>query len=169
MKNDLIIDELERNGIVFESLLHELPEEMYRWRPEPKKWNLLDVICHLVDEEREDFKARMKSLLDDPAKAFKPIKPQMWVAERNYQAQDFESRLLKFCEEREATVDWLRSLDLPNWNNKREEPKLGTVTAQMLLENLLAHDHLHIRQIVAIKQAYLAEGSKAGLTYAGDW
>lgn len=167
MNNDLIFDELERNGIVFESLLHELPEELFRWRSDPNKWNLLDVICHLIDEEREDFKARVKSVLENPEKALKPIDPKKWVLERNYQNQDFESRLLKFCEEREASVDWLRSLDLPEWNNKHEHPKLGAITAQMFLENWLAHDHLHIRQIVSIKHAYLKEQAKNELDYAG--
>lgn len=169
MTNDLIFDELERNGVVFETLLHDLPEKMVRWRPALGKWNLLDIVCHLLDEEREDFRVRVASVLQDPNSSLPSIDPQGWVTERNYQDQDFESTLDSLIEEREKSVDRLRSLKNPHWDNVYDHPKMGGMSAQLFLENWLAHDHLHMRQIIGVKFAYLKEFGSEPLNYAGDW
>ena len=169
MKNEFIFDELERNGVVFETLLHDLPEEVYCWRPAEGKWNLLDVVCHLLDEEREDFRARISLVLRDPSATLPGIDPEGWVTERNYQDQDFEETLNALIEERDRSVERLRSLKNAHWQNAYDHPKLGMMTAQLFLENWLAHDLLHMRQILAIKFAYQKEMGSEDLSYAGNW
>ncbi|MFT4525632.1 MAG: hypothetical protein ACI9FU_001777 [Granulosicoccus sp.] len=169
MNNDQIFDELERNGVVFETLLHDLPEEMLRWRSAEGKWNLLDIVCHLLDEEREDFRVRVSMVLQDPNASLPSINPEGWVAERKYQNQDFESTLDTLIEEREKSVDRLRSLKNPHWDNEYDQPKMGGISAQMFLENWLAHDHLHLRQIIGVKFAYLKKFGSEPLNYAGNW
>jgi hypothetical protein len=39
----------------------------------------------------------------------------------------------------------------------------------MFLHNWLAHDYLHIRQIIRIKYDYLKKTSGEILLYAGEW
>jgi hypothetical protein len=39
---------------------------MLRWRPVEGKWNFLDLLCHLIDEELEDFRLKVTSILVDP-------------------------------------------------------------------------------------------------------
>ena len=58
-----IVDRLENNSAVFENLLSEKAEKEYLWRPHLNKWCLLEILCHLLDEEQEDFKARVKHAL----------------------------------------------------------------------------------------------------------
>lgn len=169
MQNEQIFDELERNGVVFETLLHDLPQEIIRWRPEAGKWNLLDIVCHLLDEEREDFRVRVASVLQDPSATLPAIDPEGWVSQRNYQDQDFESTLDTLLAEREKSVERLRSLKNPHWDNEYDHPKLGAMSAQLFLENWLAHDHLHMRQIIGVKFAYLKVFGTEKLDYAGNW
>ena len=169
MTNNHILDELERNGVVFETLLHDLPDEMVRWRPAVGKWNLLEIICHLLDEEREDFRVRLSMLLKDPNAALPSINPEGWVTQRNYQDQDFESTLDVVILEREKSVERLRSLKNAHWENEFNHPKFGGMSAQLFLENWLAHDYLHMRQIIATKFAYLKEFGSEPLNYAGNW
>jgi len=164
-----IVGELERNKEVFRSLLDGLTKEVYLWRPLPEKWNLLEIICHLYDEEREDFRARVKSVLEDPQQPLTPIDPQGWVTERNYMGTDFNEMLNKFSEERDQSVQWLRSLESPQWNNAYQHPKFGPMTAELFLTNWLAHDFLHIRQILRLKFEYLRKQTDEPLTYAGSW
>ncbi len=45
---------------------------------------------------------------------------------------------------------------------------IGT-TPEIVAEALLAHDQLHIRQIIRYEFLYLKEASGADLSYAGDW
>ncbi len=164
-----VIEELSRNKAVFKELLSDISEEVYLWKSTPKKWSLLEIICHLYDEEREDFKTRVKHVLETPHIPPPLFDPIIWVAERNYIAQDYNSKLNQFLKEREQSIKWLMSLENPQWNNAYNHPKFGKMSAKMFLANWLAHDYLHIRQILNLKFKYLQNLSNESLVYAGDW
>ena len=83
--------------------------------------------------------------------------------------QDYSKKLNEFLEERDQSVNWLRSLVNPKWDNAYEHPKFGKMTAKMFLANWLAHDYLHIRQILNVKFEYLKKDSGETLIYAGGW
>ncbi len=169
MKNSQIFDELERNGVVIGSLLSGLKQPDREWKPAINKWNVLEVICHLYDEEKDDFRERVRSILKDPNEPLTPIDPAGWVEQRKYAFEDFDVKLNNFVEEREASVKWLRSLKSPKWDNAFQHPKIGAMSAQLVLENWLAHDLLHIRQILGLKYGYLKANIQNPLDYAGDW
>lgn len=169
MDHKPIISELNRNKAVLRELLAGTSQEEYLWRSAPEKWNLLEIVCHLYDEEREDFRARTKHCLEIPGQAMPAIDPVGWVKERKYAEQDYNATLAKFLEERERSVEWLRSLKAPNWASAYQHPKMGPVSAWLILSNWLAHDHLHIRQIIRTKYLRLKELSGEKLDYAGEW
>lgn len=169
MTNQKIIKELHKNLAVFDSLLKGLSHDEYMWKQGPEKWCLLEVVCHLYDEEREDFRARLNHVLENREGALPPANPVAWVLERNYIQKNYSEMLDNFFKERELTIKWLESLSDANWNNVHNHPKVGPITAQMFLVNWLAHDYLHIRQIVKLKFDYLSETTKEKLDYAGTW
>jgi hypothetical protein len=164
-----ITDNLSRNRSVFSGLLNGLSKEEYLWKPAPDKWCLLEIVCHLYDEEREDFRARVKHVLETPESPMPPIDPAGWVAERKYMEKDYNGMLKMFLEERERSVSWLRSLVAPPWENAYQHPKVGPVTAELIFVNWHAHDLLHMRQIIGVKHKYLAQQTKESLEYAGNW
>jgi len=167
MKEELAA--LKRNKGVIENLLSGLTKEQYTWREREEKWNLLEVICHLYDEEREDFRARIESVLSNPEKPFEKIDPVSWVSSRKYGDQDFEKMISKFLSERDQSLTWLSNLQNPKWDNFYRHPKVGPVSARFLLVNWVAHDYLHIRQITRVQYNYLQYYSGQGLDYAGEW
>ena len=123
MNHSFIIQELKRNRNVFNDLLSGTSREKYLWKESPEKWCLLEMVCHLCDEEREDFRARVKHVLTTPDLPLPPIDPQGWVQERNYISKDFELMLSLFLEERSHSVSWgkwlkkLSSLKLEKFNS----------------------------------------------------
>lgn len=169
MNTESIVSELQRNGEVIRQLLTHTPRKVYTYRYAPGKWSLLEVICHLYDEEREDFRARVKQILSDPTEPWVKIDPPAWVYDRHYAKQDFEKKIQEFVIERDRSVAWLNSLKDPKWENYFVHPKVGPVSAQLILENWLAHDLLHIRQILRIKYEYLKANISNPLDYAGEW
>lgn len=169
MNYNKIIQELKRNKNIFKGLLENIPPEEHLWKPKPGKWCLLEIICHLLDEEVEDFRTRVTYVLETPELALPPIDPGMWVKERNYIEQNFNKTLKTFLKERERSVSWLLALTNPKWDNFYKHPKLGPMSAKLFLSNWLAHDYLHIRQIVSLKFEYLKYLSNEGLNYAGEW
>lgn len=164
-----IISELVKNKFIFQSLFEKLTPEIYTWRENETKWNLLEVLCHLYDEEREDFRTRVKSTLENPTNELPPIDPQGWVNSRKYSEQDFDTKLEEFLEERVNSIEWLMQLHEPNWDNEYVHHKFGRMSAGLFLTNWLAHDYLHIRQIIRIKYNYFKETSGENFDYAGEW
>ncbi len=169
MDHAVIIRALAANGETFRALLEKIPAEEYRWKPSPEKWSILEVLCHLCDEEREDFRARVKHTLETPELPLSPIDPAGWVTQRNYAARDYTEMLDLFIRERKNSAGWLGSLSAPNWKNTHRHPKLGAMTAELFLANWLAHDYLHIRQVTSLRFHYLMQHSGEDLRYAGEW
>lgn len=130
---------------------------------------MLEILCHLKDEETDDFRARLGHILDNPGQPLPPTDPEGWITARAYAAQDYEKKLESFLNERYASIQWLQALESPRWDNAYEHPKAGPVTAKMILYNWVAHDLHHIRQINALQHAYLLQTSGDPLRYAGAW
>jgi hypothetical protein len=161
--------ELNRNRDVFREMLHGVDDAQVKWKPLPEKWCMLEIVCHLYDEEVKDFRARVQQVLQDPALPLDPIDPVGWVQSRGYMQQDFEHVLHTFLAERMKSVNFLNSLNNPHWDNTYLHPKLGPMPASLFLHNWLAHDYHHIRQINELKYLYLKTKSKDPLSYAGEW
>jgi DinB superfamily len=164
-----IIEQLQQNKTVFIDLLKDVNKDMFLWKQTREKWCLLEIVCHLYDEEREDFRFRTKWVLEKPNEVPPPFNPVNWVTERNYLEQDYNQVLKKFIVEREESIKWLQSLESPNWKNSFKHSKLGILTAKYFLTNWLAHDYLHIKQITKLKFDYLKNQSNEDLDYAGIW
>jgi hypothetical protein len=169
MNHSMVIKALESNAATFRALLSGVSKEIHMWKPAPEKWNLLEIACHLYDEEREDFRARVKHVLFTSAEPMPKIDPLSWVNERKYAEQDYEKKVSAFLSERAESIKWLESLSNPDWNSFYNHPKVGPITAEFLLANWLAHDYLHFRQITRTKYLFLKESSGMSLDYAGEW
>ncbi len=169
MDRSQIIAQLARHGEVFRAMLSGLPPEESTWKSAPEKWCALEIISHLYDEEREDFRARIRSTLETPKLPWPKIDPPTWVTERRYMEQDFEVILSKFLSERERSLEWLHSLTDAPWDNAYIHPKVGPVSCELLLTNWVAHDLLHIRQLGNLRYGYLRANTTVPLDYAGTW
>ncbi len=72
-------------------------------------------------------------------------------------------------EEREASLEWLRSLDEPDWNARHASDRRNLRAGDMLA-SWIAHDLLHIRQIVKTLMGYLEKELESfSSDYAGFW
>lgn len=169
MDAQYIFQQLENNIDTFSSLLKTSSLEEALWKPDSDKWCLLEIVCHLVDEEVDDFRARTRTALDEKKHPFYAIDPVGWVLERKYLEQDFQSKVQEWISERKASIEWLKSLENPDWTSSFKHVDFGDVTAGHFLANWLAHDHIHIRQINRTRRAYLDHISGQNLMYAGRW
>lgn len=168
MNMTYIFNQLEANISVFKELL-KVPADIITYRNHTDKWNILEILCHLYDEEREDFRARLKHVLTTPKDPLPSIDPQAWVLSRNYAAKNFKEVLEKFLFERRESVKWLKSLNNPPLDNYYDHPKLGPLSGKLFLSNWLAHDYLHFRQIIKLKFDFLKQTSGQNTSYAGSW
>jgi hypothetical protein len=157
MAPDVLVQQLAANGRVLVAFLGGLPEEQMRWKPDPDQWSALEVLGHLLDEERADFRQRLKLVLKDPGQPWPGIDPEGWVRERSYNAQNPAEVLAAFETEREASLQWLRSLDEPDWHAQHDHPALGALRAGDLLAAWATHDLRHLRQLTNLALGYVAK------------
>lgn len=138
-------------------------------KPDPDSWSVLEVICHLLDEEREDFRVRLDYILHRPGEDAPPIDPAGWVTARCYKERDLAETLRQFLAERQVSLDWLAGLSNPNWHAEFKAP-WGSIFAGDMLAAWVAHDGLHLRQLLELRRTRLLGWSEPfNLGYAGDW
>lgn len=169
MDHNRIIENLSSNQHIFSTILSNKSQEEYSWKPTTNKWCLLEIVCHLYDEEREDFRGRVKHTLETPEDQLPSIDPVGWVKGRKYMDQDYNQMIEKLIMERKNSINWLQSLKNPPWKNAFNHPKLGPLSSEHFLANWLAHDLLHIRQIVGLQFHYLKQATNNDFSYAGTW
>ncbi len=169
MEPNQVIDQLEKNLATFKALLNIDDPDFAKWKISPEKWCALEIVCHLIDEEKEDFRNRVKTTLEQPGTEPSPIDPVGWVQSRNYLEQDFNSKKEEFCSERQKSIEYLKSLVHPSWANSYQHQSLGELSAEVFLYNWLAHDLLHIKQLTRLYYDFLDQNSNLDLSYAGKW
>jgi hypothetical protein len=169
MEIEHLVQQMVANAERIRVLVQGVPSGQARWKPDEASWSILEVVGHLYDEERLDFRVRLDFTLHHPGEPWPAINPQGWVQEHHYNEGDLQESLGGFLAAREDSARWLRGLSSPNWEATYEAP-FGRIRAGDLLAAWAAHDLLHMRQLVEQHWSYLvAEVEPYQVEYAGRW
>jgi hypothetical protein len=164
-----LYQELAQGAQILSALASGITEEEARFKPSPESRSVLEVVAHVLDEEREDFRPRLDITLYHLGTQWSPIDPDGWVTKRGYNDLDFEATLQAFLAERQKSLDWLKDLVNPDWEARYQAPS-GSISAGDLLACWAAHDNLHMRQLVELRRRRLERiASPYDLSYAGEW
>jgi len=147
-----------------------LTDEDVRWKPPSGAWSILEIVCHLADEEAEDFRLRVLSTLDDPAKAWPSIEPEESVTQRRSNEKVLAEEIGRFTRERAESMRRLRELTDPDWQKTYHHPTVGDLRAGDVMTSWAVHDMLHLRQIAKRRYELMKiAGSEFSTEYAGNW
>lgn len=158
-----IIQRLTANAEAIHSLVQALPNERTQWKPNPETWSMKDVMEHVYNEERMDFRKHLKDMFEGPTQ------PQEYI-----RVAQCSQALEGFLQERNASITWLAALQTPNWHVTKQltfsPGDSMTISAEEMLLSWVEHDFLHMRQIVELLHAWNAQHATAqALQYAGGW
>lgn len=146
-----LYQELTHSTETLRALLATVGAEEARMKPSKTAWSILEVICHLCDEE------------------WHSIAPQAWVKLRHYNEQDFGKMKGRFFRERAKSLAWLKGLKNADWGTTYKS-EWGAIRAGDMFASWVAHDNLHIRQLVELRRWHIEHLSKPyKIRYAGDW
>ena len=189
MQFSTFYQELQHSTEMIRALLSGVEPEAARLKPNAESWSILEVVCHLYDEEREDFREHLDFILSTPTstrpgrhsvqrlktglsrqqEGWHVIDTEGWVTERKYNEQNFAEMQEKFFSEREKSFAWLKGLQNPDWEKTYTTP-YRTISAGEMFACWVAHDNLHLRQLVELRRLRLENITKPyNLEYAGDW
>ena len=155
MDINYFISSLEISAKKIESLLQNVSDEQAKWKPLPEKWSVLEVVNHLYDEEKDDFRNRINLTLYRPDDEWPPIDPVGWVQSHGYYKKDYQQSVKKLFSERKKSLHWLRTLPDPDWERTYQHPIIGPLAAGDLLAAWATHDYLHLRQLSDLQARYL--------------
>ena len=155
MDIDYFISSLKNSATKIESFLQGVSDEQAQWKPRPEKWSILEVVNHLYDEEKYDFRKRIDLTLHTPDKDWPLIDPEGWVQDHEYYKKDFQLSVKNFILERNRSLGWLGNLSKPDWDQIHQHPVIGPLKAGDLLASWATHDFLHLRQLYGLQAQYL--------------
>jgi DinB family protein len=169
MEYKVLYQELANSTEMIRALLAGISQKDAQVKPSPGQWSILEVTCHLYDEEREDFREHLDFILHRQQEEWHSISPTAWVKLRKYNQQNFSSMKTKFFRERGKSLVWLKGLKHADWNVKFKN-KWGALSAGDMFASWVAHDNLHIRQLAELRRVRIENISKPyHIQYAGDW
>jgi hypothetical protein len=169
MDASTLIRQLEIDAERFRALVTGVSDEQARWKPEAQAWSILEIICHLHDEEKLDFRVRIDTILRHPGEEPPSIDPEGWVQSHRYAERNLQEELQGFIAERQKSIAWLKGLEAPDWWASYEAP-WGSIRAGDIFAGWLAHDLLHMRQLLECHWAYTNQLCAPFSTdYGGEW
>ena len=169
MQYETLFQELENSTEIIRTLLARVNQEEARIKPNPESWSMLEIVCHLFDEEREDFREHLDFILHRQNEEWHRIDPEGWATERRYNERDFIEMQKEFFAERTKSLEWLRRLSEANWEMTYTS-QYGSMKAGDMFASWVAHDNLHIRQLVELRRNLIERMvSPYDIQYAGDW
>ncbi len=164
-----LYQELLHSTGMIRAMLAGIEQEQAQVKPDAKSWSILEVLCHLCDEEREDFREHLDFVLHRQNEEYHVIDPQGWITERKYNEQNFAEAQEKFFAERQASLQWLKTIAESDWDTTYTS-EYGSVTAGEMFSCWIAHDNLHLRQLVELRRVRIENITKPyPIGYAGDW
>jgi hypothetical protein len=161
--------QMANNAARIHSLAMGISPEQSSWKPDPESWSILETINHLYDEEKEDFRPHLDCVMNHKEKPWQEINPGTWVTERGYNQREIGTSIASFLSEREGSLAWLKGLDHADWESSHSTP-FGAILAGEVFAAWVAHDLLHMRQLIELHWAYTVKALQPYQTrYAGEW
>jgi hypothetical protein len=169
MDASYLIQQLEFDAGRIQALVTGVSEEQARWRPEAQAWSMLEMVCHLHDEEKLDFRVRIDTILHHPGEEAPSIDPEGWVQSHHYAERDLQEELEGLITERHKSIAWLKGLEAPDWDATYQAP-WGSIRAGDIFAGWLAHDLVHLRQLLELHWKYTNQQCAPYSTaYGGEW
>jgi uncharacterized damage-inducible protein DinB len=169
MEFKTLYKELGHSTEMIKALLTGISQEEAQIKPDAESWSILEVVCHLYDEEREDFREHLDFILHRQNEEWHRIDPQGWVTEREYNKQNITEMQEKFFAERRKSLEWLQGLSKANWETTYTS-QFGSMKAGDMFACWVAHDNLHVRQLTELRRNRIERITQPyDIQYAGDW
>jgi hypothetical protein len=169
MEFRILYQELQHSTEMIRAVLAGITQDEAQIRPSPESWSILEVVCHLYDIEREDFREHLDFILHRQHEEYHAIDPQAWIKERDYNQQDFAEMQGKFFAERQKSLAWLEEISASDWDVTYTS-HYGSVSAGEMFSCWVAHDNLHLRQFVELRRTRIERITEPyPIEYAGDW
>ena len=140
-------------------LTQGLTPKQLRWRPEPAKWSIAEIVAHLADTEIV-ASWRMRSVIGENGITIQPFDQDAWASAFNYRDRDAKRSLETFRVLRENNLAMLKEISKETWDNYGMHLERGKESIAHLTRMFAGHDTNHILQVERIVKQLKSAKSK---------
>lgn len=143
---EAIEPELRGNIGAFFGLLNEVKPHHWNQHPDPNEWSILQVVCHLLESERQIQQPRLRRILEEDNPFL--VQPQAPPGPEAAACDTDGIRAAReFAQLREHTIEWLGHLQPDDWHRPARHSVFGLTSLLEMAHFTAQHDRLHINQI----------------------
>jgi hypothetical protein len=130
-------------------LVRGLTPKQLKWKPEPGKWSITEILAHLADTEIV-ASWRMRSVIGENGITIQPFDQDAWASVFQYAKRDARRSLEMFRLLRENNLALLKEIPRETWDNYGMHLERGKETIAHLARMFAGHDTNHLLQIERI-------------------
>lgn len=147
--NRAVIDALRRAPEIVVPLVREVPLEVLKDRPVPRRWSAHEHACHLAHVHALFFD-RLDYMLTAPAPVIQPYLPGDQDPDDFLLRVDLDAALDRFIADRQRLVSRLETLTPADWARTADHGEYRTYSVFIMFRHLALHDFLHAYRIEEI-------------------
>ncbi|MGH9256295.1 MAG: DinB family protein [Vicinamibacterales bacterium] len=156
-EHSVVIDALERAPGIVVPLVREVPADILKRRPAPRKWSAHEHACHLAHVHQLFFH-RLDYMLASPSPVITPYEPGESDPDDLLLSMDLEDCLRRYVDDRQSLVARLRNLSDAEWQRTAEHGEYLHYSVFIMFRHLALHDFFHAYRIeeLLLKKTWLA-------------
>ena len=153
--SESIISALENAPAIILPLVREVPSEVMKRRPQPRKWSAHEHACHLAEVQPMFFK-RLELMLSEICPRIKAYYPDEAMEEGALLSVDLDEVLERYKSDRERLVEQLKDLSEDDWLREAEHEEYDHYSVLIMFRHVALHDMLHAYRIeeLLLKKAW---------------
>ena len=136
-----------------------LTPKQLKWRPEPTKWSIAEILAHLADAEIV-ASWRMRSVIGENGITIQPFDQNAWASVFAYQRRDAQRSLELFRLLRENNLAMLNEIPDEKWEYYGMHLERGKESIAHLSRMFAGHDVNHVLQVERIVKYLKSEKAK---------
>ena len=136
-----------------------LTPKQLKWRSEPGKWSIAEILAHLADAEIV-ASWRMRSIVGENGITIQPFDQDAWASVFVYQDRDAKRSLEAFRVLRENNLAMLKEIPRETWENYGMHLERGKESISHLARMFAGHDTNHVLQVERIVEQLKASKKK---------
>ena len=147
------LDTAEKSPKQIAAAILGLPDKTLRFKPEPGKWCILEILGHLADIEIV-YAYRIRQMLADKKPVIAPMDQDDWARNFGYMEESPAELIAFYGLSRHRTLQLLRRLKPGDLEKSAHHPESKKdVTVAEMIEKMAGHGENHLAQIERLKKA----------------
>lgn len=141
-----IIIALENSPAIILPLVREVPPEVLKRRPQPRKWSAHEHACHLAEVQPMFFQ-RLELMLSETRPRIVAYNPDEAMEEGALLLVDLDEALERYNRDRERLVEQLKDLSEDDWLREALHEEYDHYSVLIMFRHVALHDMLHAYRI----------------------